>query len=111
MNYREFQKRNKKESEILPGEPKAFGKKHKEPRDYQKIWDFLSEASNPISLLAVISMIAFFRNHPEIPAIFCLITLICFYIRYKMGKCQFWLPGIWIFNTIIWSFNSITKFL
>lgn len=99
MNYKEFQKRQQ-------GEAKNPVKKTN--------WDlleFLSEASGLVSLLAVISMIIFWKNLPIIPAFFSLLTAICFFIRYKKDKCLLWLSVVWAFNTIIWLLNSLTKLI
>jgi len=109
MNYKEFQKKQMKESQVLPGDPKKFTKKHRQPGDYSHIWDFLSDAANPLNVLAVISMFVFFKNFPIIPAIFSALTLICFSIRYKRNLSPGWIVAIWIFNTSMWIFNSIIK--
>jgi hypothetical protein len=113
MNYKEYQERqNKGGSE----KEKTSPKKQKFPKpstnwDVIDFMEFLSEASGPISLLAVISMLVFWKNLPIIPAILSLLIGIFFWIRYKLDKCHFWLPAVWLFNTIIWSFNSLTKLL
>jgi hypothetical protein len=109
MNYKEYQDRQKKGVSETP--PKKKFSKPSTRWDAIEFIEFLSEASGLISLLAVISMVIFFRNLPIIPAILSLITGICFYIRYKLDKCHFWLPAVWLFNTIIWSFNSLTKLI
>jgi len=106
MNYQEFQKRNKKESKILPGDPKAFAKKHKPQKD------FLSELANPFQILAVISMFIFGGLNqdlrlPEIPAFLCFITCFLFLIRSKRKDSFEWLTLIWLFNAIIWTCNFI----
>jgi hypothetical protein len=106
MNYKEFQKRNKRESEILPGDPKSFGKKHKPKRD------FLTEEANPFQIIAVISMFIFGGLIPnlrlnEIPAIFCFITVFLYLIRsHRKGSFEN-LTLIWLFNAIIWTCNFI----
>lgn len=110
MNYKEFQKRQQKvltESKILPGDPKKFGRKH-HPINYSKFWEFISEMSNIISIFAVIAMFAF-RNTPWVPMVLSLITLISFYTRFKMNKCPVYLPGIWAFNTAVWSLLTFIK--
>lgn len=109
MNYKEFQNRNKPESNFEPADPKKYGKKFKEPTDWSKFWDFLAEAANPFSILSVLSMVVFgmIIREPLIPGILCIITFILFYIRFERKKCVYWLPIIWIFNGSIWLLNAI----
>jgi hypothetical protein len=103
MNYKEFQER-KTNKEKTPLEKKKFIRE-KKPFN----WEVLSDTANPFSVLAVISMIIFFKSHPIIPGFFCLITFGLFMIRFKKGKCPGWIPIIWMVNFIIWLSNSLLK--
>jgi hypothetical protein len=96
MNYQEFQKRQQK-GNISLKEKKPFN------------WEGLGSLANPMSIIAIISMIVFFKNLPVIPGIACLITAFLYRIQWKQGKCKSFPPIIWTINSIIWFINQLVR--
>jgi hypothetical protein len=108
MNYKDYQKLQdqSKEKPVHQSRPDKSARQSSPKND--KLWNFLSEAANPSQLLTILTMVIFgFAKLPEIPAVFCFITFALFIIRSQRKKSFEWLSIIWLFNAIIWSFNSI----
>jgi hypothetical protein len=96
MNYKEFQEKQVKKV----NSPLENKKSIKEKKLFN--WKFFSKLSGIMGIIAVISMVIFFKNLPIIPGILCLITAILYYIQWKNGKEKLGLPIIWTINSILW---------
>jgi len=111
MNYQDYKKTQEK-AKGKPVHQSRLDKPIRQSRDWDKFWNFLSEAANPIQILAVISMFVFGGLNrdlrlPEIPALLCFATCFLFLIRSKRKDSFEWLTLIWLFNAIIWTCNFI----
>jgi magnesium-transporting ATPase (P-type) len=107
MNYKEYQEKQKNAG-VKPVHQARSDKPNRRPFNWDKFWNFLSEAANPFQIIAILTMLIFgFARLPEIPAVFCFITFFLFIVSSIRKKSFEWLSIIWLFNGIIWSFNSI----
>ena len=100
MNYKEFQEKQ--------AVKKPIPLKNKKPiKETNWLTDPL--LSGIMGIIAIISMVLFFKNLPIIPGILCLITTILYYIRWKNGKEKIFLVVIWTINSIIWFINQLVR--
>ena len=109
MNYKEYQKKQKNVGE-KPIHQIRSDKPNRRSFNWDKFWNFLSEAASPFQMISILTMLIFgfgFARFPEIPAVFCFATFFLFIIRSQIKKSFEWLSIVWFFNGIIWSFNLI----